>query len=138
MISLDTNVLARYLVADDARQAATARALIESLTPERPGFISREVVVEMVWVFERAYRLARAQIFDVLLELLATDSLVLEASGDVARAAFAYRQGGAGFSDLMILAAARRQDALPLHTFDRRLSRLAGAVPAGHRQGAPD
>ena len=134
MISLDTNVLVRYLVADDAEQAAAARSLIESLTPEHPGFISREVAVETVWVLERAYRLAREQISDVLMELLATDSLVLEAPGDVARAASTYRQGDAGFSDLMILAAAQRQHALPLHTFDRRLSRLAGAVLTGERE----
>lgn len=138
MISLDTNVLVRYLVADDAEQAAAARSLIESLTPEHPGFISREVAVEMVWVLERAYRLAREQISDVLMELLATDSLVVEAPGDVARAASAYRQGDAGFSDLMILAAAQRQRALPLHTFDRRLSRLAGAVLTGEPEQAAD
>ena len=138
MISLDTNVLVRYLVADDLQQAATARSLIESLSPEQPGFVSREVAVEMVWVLERAYRLARAQIADVLLEMLATDSLVLETPDDVARAASTYRQGGAGFSDLMILAAARRQRALPLHTFDRRLARLAGAVFAGQREEAAD
>ncbi len=134
MISLDTNVLVRYLVADDAEQTAAARSLIESLTPEQPGFISREVAVEMVWVLERAYRLAREQISEVLLEILATDSLVLEAPEDVARAASTYRQGGAGFSDLMILAAARRQGALPLRTLDRRLSRLAGDVLAGERE----
>jgi len=136
LISLDTSVVVRYLVADDAEQTAAARSLIEGLTPDRPGFMSREVVIEMVWVLERAYRSARAQISDVLLELLATDSLVLEAPDDVARAASTYRQGGAGFSDLMILAAARRQRALPLHTFDRRLSRLAGAVLAGQPEQA--
>ncbi len=136
MISLDTNVVVRYLVADDAQQAAAARSLIDSLTPGEPGFISREVVIEIVWVLERAYRLERAQISEVLLELLATDSLVLETPGDVARAASAYRRGDAGFSDLMILAAARRQSALPLYTFDRRLARLAGAVLAGEREQA--
>jgi predicted nucleic-acid-binding protein len=128
LISLDTNALIRYLVADDIEQAAAARSLIESLTVEHPGFICREVAVEMVWVLERAYRLTREQISGVVMELLATDSLVLEAPGDVARAASEYRRSAAGFSDLMILAAARRQRALPLHTFDRQLARMTGAV----------
>ena len=128
MIGLDTNVLIRYLVADDAEQAAAARSLIESLTAEHPGFICREVAVEMVWVLERAYRLTREQISDVLMKLLATDSLVLETPDDVARAASKYRRSAAGFSDLMILAAAQRQRALPLHTFDRQLARMTGAV----------
>ena len=48
MIALDTNVLVRFLVGDDAEQAEAARALLEGMTPERPGFISREVAIEVV------------------------------------------------------------------------------------------
>ncbi len=135
MIALDTNVLVRYLVGDDAEQAKAARVLLEGLTSERPGFICREVAIEMVWVLERAYRFPRVQIADVLMELIATDSLAIEAADDVARAAVSYRQGGVGFSDLMVLSAAERAGAAPLHTFDRRLARMDGAVlvedPAG-------
>ena len=128
MIALDTNVLIRYLVRDDAEQAAAARILLEGLTPDRPGFICREVSIEVVWVLERAYRFARDQIADVLLELLATDSLVFEAADDVSSTSYRYRQGGAGFADLMILAAAERAGARPLYTFDRGLARLDGAA----------
>lgn len=128
MTAIDTNVLVRYLVRDDAQQAEAARALLEGLTRERPGYVCREVVVEVVWVLERAYRFGRAEIADVLLELVATDCLVLESADDVTRSALRYRQGGPGFSDLMILAAANRVGALPLHTFDDRLARVKGAA----------
>ena len=59
MIALDTNVLVRYLVRDDAEQAEAARALLESLTADRPGYVCREVAVECVWVLERAYGYSR-------------------------------------------------------------------------------
>ncbi|MXX54385.1 MAG: type II toxin-antitoxin system VapC family toxin, partial [Gemmatimonadetes bacterium] len=62
MIALDTNVLVRYLVRDDEQQAESARALLESLTQERPGYACREVVVELVWVLERAYGVSRERI----------------------------------------------------------------------------
>lgn len=128
MIALDTNVLIRYLVRDDARQAEAAQALLQGLTRQRPGFICREVMLEAVWVLERAYGFARAQIAEVLLELVATDSLVVETAEDVARAAIRYGRGGADFSDLLILAAAERADSHPLYTFDRKFARLAGAT----------
>ena len=133
VIAVDTNVLVRYLVRDDAEQAEAARVLLEGLTPGRPGFICREVAIEVVWVLERAYRFPRVQISDVVVELIATDSLTVEAADDVARAALRYRHGGADFSDLMILAAAGRSGARPLYTFDRSLARLEGAdlVEAG-------
>ncbi len=128
MIALDTNVLVRYLVNDDARQAAAARALLSELTVERPGFVCREVVVELVWVLQRAYGFSRGRIAGVLDELVATRELAFEAGNDVARAAFMYRQGGAGFSDLMIAAAAKRTGACPLYTFDRQVAQLEGTV----------
>lgn len=128
MIAVDTNVLVRFLVRDDVEQAEAARALLEGLTPGRPGFICREVAIEVVWVLERAYRFARRQISDVVLELIATDSLVVEAADDVASVALTYRQGGADFADLMILAAADRAGAVPLYTFDRSLARVEGAA----------
>ena len=43
MIALDTNVIVRYLVDDDAEQAEAARVLVEGLTPDSQGFICREV-----------------------------------------------------------------------------------------------
>ena len=47
MTSIDTNVIVRYLVGDDAEQAEAARALLDGLTPDAPGFICREVVIEV-------------------------------------------------------------------------------------------
>ena len=128
MIALDTNVLVRYLVDDDARQAEASRLLLQGLTAERPGFVCREVTVELVWVLQRAYGFSRDRIAAVLEDLVATEGLEVEAADDVARAAFRYRQGGAGFSDLMIVAAAERAGAGTLYTFDRKVAQLEGVT----------
>ena len=126
MVGLDTNVLVRYLVRDDAKQAEAARALLESLTVERPGFVCREVIVELVWVLERSYKQSRDRIATVLEQLTATDSLVVEADADVLRAASRYRSEVSGFADLMILAATERSEAYPLYTFDQKSARVEG------------
>ena len=126
MIALDTNVLIRYLTRDNPEQAEAARALLQGLTTNGPGFICREVVIEVVWVLERSYRFRRERIANIVVELMATDTLVIEDDNDVAQAAAAYREGSADFSDLMILAAANRVGAQPLYTFDRRFARLDG------------
>ena len=54
MIALDTNVLIRYMVRDNEQQAEAARVLLDDMTAQNPGFICREVVLEVVWVLERA------------------------------------------------------------------------------------
>ena len=128
MIALDTNILVRYLVNDNARQAEAARGLLAKFTPERPGFVCREVAVELAWVLDRAYGFSRHRIATVFEELVATEELRIETADDVIRAADAYRRGGAELSDRMIAAAARRSGADVLYTFDRRAAQLHGAV----------
>ena len=86
----------------------------------------REVTIEVVWVLERAYGFTRVQIAGVLVELITTDSIVVEAADDMARVVYAYRQGGVGFADRMILATAEREGAAPLYTFDRQFARVSG------------
>ena len=71
MTALDTNVVVPYLVEDNAKQAGAARVLLDSLTPTEPGFICREVIVEIAWALERSCRLPRVRKADALMELTA-------------------------------------------------------------------
>ena len=126
MIALDTNVLVRFLVQDDPLQAQLATKLIDQLTDDAQGFVSREVLSELVWVLERAYRRGRAEIAVALDGLLSATELDIEGSDEVAPALELYRNDGFGFADLMLAAAARRGGANELVTFDRKAARLPG------------
>jgi predicted nucleic-acid-binding protein len=126
MIALDTNVLVRYLTQDDPKQAALAGDVIAGLTAEELGFICREVIVELVWVLERRYRLPRQAIAAALERLVAAIEIEVEAAGDVGVALLRYRDQGLGFADLMVAAAARRSGASRLVTLDRRAARIDG------------
>ena len=126
MITLDTNVLIRYLVRDDADQADAALRLLDTLTVEHPGYICREVAIEMVWVLDRTYRLPRDHIASVVEELARSEEIIVENREDVIIAADGYRRGLADFADFMILAAANRVGARQVYTFDRKFSRIGG------------
>lgn len=126
MIAIDTNILIRYLVRDNPEQVSVADELLEGLTTEEPGFICREVAMEVAGVLERVYGFGRAEVRDSVLRLTLMDNLITENRIDVVNAAFAYGQGSAEFADLMILAAAERVGATPLYTFDRKLAREGG------------
>jgi len=126
VIALDTNVLVRFLVQDEPLQAQLATKLIDQLTEDAQGFVSREVLIELVWVLERAYRLGRAEIAVALDGLLSATELDIEGSDELAPALELYRNDGFGFADLMIAAAARRSGASELLTFDRQAARLPG------------
>jgi predicted nucleic-acid-binding protein len=126
MIALDTNVLVRFLTQDDPAQSRAATDLITGLTADAPGFVCREVMVELVWVLERAYGLDRAQVAAAIEGLLAATEIEVEAADDVGSALYRYRDDGFGFADLMIAAASKRAGAAVLVTFDRKAAQLVG------------
>lgn len=123
MIGIDTHILVRFLVQDDPVQAAAARSLMDRCTVRAPGFIGREVLAETVLVLERAYGRTPGEISAVVLGLLETEELVVEAAADAAVAAAAYGAGAGDFTDHMIAAAAQRAGCQTLYTFDRRAAR---------------
>ncbi len=68
MNGLDTNVLIRYLVADDESQAAKAKRYIES----GPSHVNGIVLSEVVWVLESAYGFDKEAVITVPERLLST------------------------------------------------------------------
>lgn len=59
MIALYTSVLVRFLAQDDPDQGRMASTLIGRLMEQTPGFVARDILVELVWVLERSYRYER-------------------------------------------------------------------------------
>ena len=128
IIAVDTNLLVRYIVRDVPEQAEAADRLLESLTVNEQGYVSREVVIEMVWVLGRSYGFSRVEITNVVLDLVDTESLIVESADDIIGAAVAYARGDGDFADLMILVAAQRAGCETLYTFDRKFARVEGVT----------
>ena len=128
MIAIDTNVIIRPLIDDDAAQSDAARRLLGKLTTENPGFLCRETMLEFVWVLERVYAVPRSIIGTAVLDLISSDNIVVENDEAVTRATYRYMQGGVDFADLMILSAAQASGCVQLYTFDCKLAQLDGAA----------
>lgn len=126
MRAVDTNILVRYIVADDPAQFRAATRFIEhECSPQEPGFINRLVLAEVVWVLESSYRLPRLAVVSALRLILEAKQLSIENVED-ARAALLDYEDGAGFSDSLIAAANTRLGCEYTATLDRRASRRKG------------
>lgn len=124
MIALDTNVLARFYVEDEADaesklQRSLARARMES--SER-FFVPLSVVQELEWVMRGAYGFGRAEAADVLDHLLGLPNVDVDAAAAV-RLAVAWHRRGLDFSDALHLALSSA--CAQLATFDRNLASRA-------------
>ena len=108
MIALDTNVLVRYLVEDDATQTASAAALIHRvIANDDTLFVSDVVVCETVWVLSVSYHVGRQEIASVLRNLLRARHLTFSATDQLIRALDAYEAGKGDFADYLIREHAR-------------------------------
>lgn len=126
---LDTNVLARYLVGDDAAQQEAARELIEgACTPEHPGLVHPVMICELVWVPRSVYRASAEEIAEALDLLLRIRSLRVLDESTVQAALTLYRSHvGVDFADAYLHVAYQVAGAAGLATFDLRAARLPGA-----------
>jgi predicted nucleic-acid-binding protein len=122
MIALDTNVLVRYLVEDDPKQAAAAAGLI-SRTIDRGEqlFIPQIVLCELVWVLSYAYELGRDEIATALRQIRRGAQIVIEAPDQVRDAIEAYARGKGDFADYLIVERAIAAGCTKVFTFDRAL-----------------
>ncbi len=126
MIGLDTNVLVRYIMQDDPKQAAKATKLVESLTPTEPGFVTLVTVIELFWVLSSSYDLSRGQIVSAFDGLARSKQLVVEQRDQVVRALRAYGSSLADFPDCLIERTAMAAGCAKVMTFDVGASKQAG------------
>lgn len=127
MIGLDTNILVRYLTQDDPVQSAKAAEILERrLTEKNPGFVSVIVMVETVWVLDRAYFLTAQEIATAIERLLQVEVLTIENEQEVFTAMVALKQGRGSFSDALIAELGARVGCTRTLTFDRKATRLPG------------
>ena len=126
MIGLDTNVLVRYIMQDDAKQAPLATRFVESLSAEAPGFLPLVAVVELAWVLSSAYDLDRAQLVEAFEGVLRTKELVIERAEVVWKALRTFQSFNADFADCLIAHSAASAGCEKTMTFDRGAAKSAG------------
>jgi predicted nucleic-acid-binding protein len=142
MIAVDTNVLLRYLLQDDALQSRKAASL---MTGSRPVLITDVVLVETLWVLTgKRYRLDHEGVAGVISALFAEPSVVFENAQAIWRALNDYRntqavkvsgkKKRADFADALIVNKARlkaasfQQSLEGIYTFDVAALEIPGTL----------
>jgi predicted nucleic-acid-binding protein len=118
MIAVDTNILVRFLVRDDAEQAFRANSLIRG----NEIWISKTVLLETEWVLRSLYAFQSDSVARALQALAGLRSVSFEDEPGVAKAVDWFRRG-LDFADALHLASAGNVDRFA--TFDRKLAKRA-------------
>lgn len=116
--AVDTNVVVRLLVGDDAGQARRSRAVFAG----GPVLVTTTVLLETEWVLRGAYGIEPARIAALLQALLGLPDVSTDDPAAVS-AALDWTAAGMDFADALHLAGAGGAERFV--TFDRRLVRAA-------------
>lgn len=118
MRAIDTNVVVRFLTADDKRQAKAARTAIEA----GEIFVATTVLLESEWVLRSAYDFDRDRIAQGLRGLAGLPGVSVEEPILLAQA-LDWMGDGMDFADALHLAKAGNCDLFL--SFDRKLAKAA-------------
>jgi predicted nucleic-acid-binding protein len=122
MRAVDTNVLVRAVTGDDPRQTKVADAFIAA-----GAWASLITLAETVWVLHAIFHFSASRLAEALDMLLNHEMLTIQDADAVSAALVLFRANPSlEFADCLILELARKAGHLPLGTFDRRLTKLAG------------
>lgn len=126
MIAVDTKVLVRLVINDDAVQAQKARTLFDTYADtDEAVWVADIVLVELVWALDRSYQRPRHDICTALRALAGNATVRLESQPCMERAIALYAQGPAGFADCL-LAVKAALTCESLRTFDKKMRDLPG------------
>ena len=118
MRTIDTNIVARYIMQDDVVQGELATAVLTE-----PCFVSDTVLLETAWLLSSRYGMDRAPLAATLLDLLKLPTIVVS---DMQWITWAIERfaAGADLADMLHIVGARDTDSFA--SFERRLDRIAG------------
>ena len=127
MIGIDTNILLRLWLNDDAAQ----NRRIDSLLAEHgsaPGslLVTDVVLAEAVWTLRSAFDQDKAAQLVAVRSLLDEAAFAFEDREAVVQAAEMFERGSCGFSDCLVVAQHARRGCDFTATFDRGMRKLPG------------
>ena len=129
MAALDTNVLVRWLVADDAWQTSAVDSLVTAAADrDERLFVPVTVLLELEWVLRSRYRFDKTTVTRALDALMSVDELEFQDEPALEQSLWHYRRAGApDFADCLHVALTDQARKGPLLTFDKAAAQLQGA-----------
>ena len=124
---VDTNVLLRYLTADDPAHSPAATVLLaEAEAGNLQLVLTETTVAEVVWVLQKAYGYSRAQIGDGLRSLILSEGMTGLDSDVCLVALDIFERQPLDFTDALLAAQALVRGPRAVYSFDRDFDRVRG------------
>ena len=127
MIGLDTNVIARLLLADDASQTQRAIRFLKTAQAQgTPVMLTLEVIQELEWVLRSTAKKTKLEFLGLAKQLLEARDIEIHNESVLEQALRTYEKSTADFSECLFLARYQQLGCHTMLTFDTKAARMTG------------
>lgn len=119
MIGLDTNIILRALLDDDAKQSPVAQKKLEEVSLDNSGYVCISVMLETYWVLKTMYKLPKRLMIDTYFTMLKIKGITFENFEAIVRALGQYGEKNIDFSDALIAEINNDSGCSATYTFDK-------------------
>ncbi len=125
MKAVDTNVLVRFLVTDNEKQARAANEVIViAESTAEVLYVPQLVILELIWVLGAVYDVGREDILQSINNLLAMPAFIFEKQNILRAFLVSAGQSNYDLADLLIAYSAKDSGCITTLTFDKKASRF--------------
>jgi predicted nucleic-acid-binding protein len=119
MITIDTNIILRYLLKDDEILSQKASEIIDN----NDIYITNEVIIEACYVLHKLYNVEKDVIYSLIIELLAQDEIKFSNRATIYETFKAYANNNLDIVDCLLYAY-KSVEGKEIKTFDKKLENL--------------
>ncbi len=118
---IDTSILLRFLTINSVEKKEKFKRLLKDAATEKSILlVPLMVMIELVYVLEKIYKLPRGEVREKVEGLEALPVVEIESEDIILEALRLYAEENLKFGDAMILAKSRASGIKPVYTFDKK------------------
>jgi len=129
VIGVDTNILLRFFLRDDAIQSPRAVAFMQARSEADPATVSAVTLAEFIWVLRRSRKAPKERLIATMDAMLTYRELHVPDAEALHRALRRYEDGDADLPDYFIAELNAAEGGAPTYTFDARAAREPQFAP---------
>ncbi|CDZ28393.1 type II toxin-antitoxin system VapC family toxin [Neorhizobium galegae] len=120
LLGLDTNVILRTLIPDNALQVAAVAEFAKGLGREYSAFVTLISLLELDWALRSQYGFKKKEVVLAIGKLLRTRGLVIENQALVVAALWQVENTNVDFADALIAGRSLEEGCKSIKTFDKK------------------
>ena len=122
---IDANIILRFLTNDDPEKATACESLLSRVeSGQEQVYLPDLIIADIIWTLEKYYRVEKRKIREMMIRILAPESLYCSSKSQVLSALAIYTSKKIDWTDAFVAAQMIASDLKEIYSYDQDFDRL--------------